>query len=1193
MSSSRNIVHLSDREHVLVRPNMYIGETSNVKDSLYIFDEESQTIKEKEIEYNAGLFKIFDEILDNAVDETEKDKTCNTIKVNIFKENDKNVISILNNGHGIEIKKDEKEGIYIPQLLFGYLRTSTNYDDTKERNVSGMNGIGAKGTNIFSKYFNIDIVCNKKHYKQTFRNNMSVVEEPKISDNKTLKSYVKISFCPDYERFGVSDLSEDMTQLFKKRVYDVAFYLMNKVKVYFNDSLINIKTFEDYINLYFKDVQNKNIVKYQNSKWKIAVIYIPNCGFKNISIVNGLTVNKGGNHIKHIVNQILNGEKGIISLINKKYKELKIRPAYIKDNITIIVSCIIDKPKFNSQSKEELTNNITKANGVDLSINDNKFINDLMKSDLIDDVVKTATFKESQILTKTDGKKGRREIIEKYNPAGWAGTAKSNQCLLIITEGDSAKTFGLWGIKQYEKQYGHGFDKFGIFPIRGKMLNVLNASTQQVAANKEITNIKKILGLEQNKIYNNETAKKLNYGGILILTDQDLDGYHISGLIINFIHTFWRELLQVDGFIKTLQTPILKAFKKGSKAKPKIFYHQSDYNKWIEENEDHKKYDIKYYKGLGTSTREEAMECFEDFDTKVLTYKWETQTLEKGTLLNILGSDSVDSPTKEKTVKRKVKKVIVDPTISDNSIDLAFNGDRVEDRKVWLSNYDENVVYESRDGTIPYSSYFDNNFIHFSNYDNIRSIPSICDGLKPSQRKILYTVIKKNIKKSNNIKVSQLANKVSEMTCYLHGETSLSEAIVNMAQQFVGTNNINLLFPLGNFGTRNQGGKDCAASRYIFTYGTDLLDKIYRKEDNVILKNRIEENEIIEPYNYYSIIPMSLINGSIGIGTGYSTKIPMFNPNEVIDNLINLIDGKPITNIKPWYYGFNGLIKRKKSENNYISIGKCQIHNNKRNGKIIITELPIGIWTEDYVNNIKKKIIANKSGDYDEEDMIYKDIENRSSPDEVNITLTVQSSFIQECQSKVYESGTGAINIDGQNISIELLIKIGLITHINLTNMYLHDFNGNIRKYDTVEDILIDFYNNRKVKYEERKLIYTKILENELNLLKWKVQFINDYINHKIIIERKKKSEIIQNLIELEYPMLSTDYKADDKDKNYNYIIDIKLFDLTEEKLDELNNKYKEKELEYNNYVKSSSLNIWKKELLELKKLYNKIYIEK
>lgn len=1180
--NKREIVHLSDREHVLIRPNMYIGEITNVPDTLYIYDNETNSIKEKEINYNAGLFKIFDEILDNAVDETEKDKTCNIIKVNI----DNDVISIFNNGLGIDIIKDEKENIFIPQLLFGYLRTSTNYDDTKERNVSGMNGIGAKGTNIFSEYFKIDIVSNNKQYLQTFKNNMADVEKPIIKVVKNKQSYVKIEFKPDYKRFGLTELSEDMQQLFKKRVYDVAFYLMNKVKVYFNDQLINIKSFDDYINLYFKDKESKNIVKFQNKKWKIALIYDSNCGFKNISIVNGLTVNKGGNHIKHIINQILNSETGVVSLINKKHKDLKIRPAYIKDNITLIVSCIIDKPKFNSQSKEELTNNITKTNGVQLP---EEFMTNLMKSDLIDDIVKTAMFKESQTLTKTDGKKGRREIIEKYNPAGWAGGPKSSECLLIITEGDSAKTFGLWGIKQYEQQYGNGFNKFGIFPIRGKMLNVLNASTQQIVKNNEITNIKKIIGLEQNKIYNNETAKKLNYGGILILTDQDLDGFHISGLVINFIHTFWRELLQVDGFIKTLQTPILKAFKKNSKQKPLIFYHQSDYNKWVNETENINQYDIKYYKGLGTSTKEEAMESFEDFDNKVLVYKWETQTLERSSLMNIeQKSLSPSSESESKKTKTKQKKIIVEPTISDNAIDLAFNGDRVEDRKVWLSHYNPESVYESRNGEIPYSQYFDNNFIHFSNYDNIRSIPSITDGLKPSQRKILYTVIKKNIKKANNIKVSQLANKVSELTCYLHGEVSLSEAIVNMAQQFVGTNNINLLYPLGNFGTRNQGGKDSAATRYIFTYGNTILDKIFRKEDQVILKNRIEENEIIEPYNYYSIIPMPLINGAVGIGTGYSTKIPQFNPLDVIDNLINLIEKEELLKpLRPWYYGFNGLIKKitQKGQTNFISIGKCKINNSMRNGKIIISELPVGTWTEDYVNDIKRKIIADKANEKaDKEEVIFKDIENKSSPDDVNITLTVSPTFIQDYQRNLYDENNNYINIDGQDISIQLLQKLKLITPLNITNMYLYDFDGKIKKYETPEDVIIDFFNNRQIKYIERKKIYIQILENELNLLKWRIKFIEDYLNRVVIVERKKKIEVIKQLEDLQYPKLDIDYKSENK--SYNYITDIKLFDLTEEKLKELNDKFETKLKELEEYKKTKSLNIWKKELIELRELY-------
>lgn len=1180
--NKREIVHLSDREHVLIRPNMYIGEITNVPDTLYIYDDETNSIKEKEINYNAGLFKIFDEILDNAVDETEKDKTCNIIKVKI----DNDVISIFNNGLGIDIVKDEKENIFIPQLLFGYLRTSTNYDDTKERNVSGMNGIGAKGTNIFSEYFKIDIMSNNKHYLQTFKNNMADVEKPIIKVVKNKQSYVKIEFKPDYKRFGLTELSEDMQQLFKKRVYDVAFYLMNKVKVYFNDQLINIKSFDDYINLYFKDKESKNIVKFQNKKWKIALIYDSNCGFKNISIVNGLTVNKGGNHIKHIINQILNSETGVVSLINKKHKDLKIRPAYIKDNITLIVSCIIDKPKFNSQSKEELTNNITKTNGVQLP---EEFMTNLMKSDLIDDIVKTAMFKESQTLTKTDGKKGRREIIEKYNPAGWAGGPKSSECLLIITEGDSAKTFGLWGIKQYEQQYGNGFNKFGIFPIRGKMLNVLNASTQQIVKNHEITNIKKIIGLEQNKIYNNETAKKLNYGGILILTDQDLDGFHISGLVINFIHTFWRELLQVDGFIKTLQTPILKAFKKNSKQKPLIFYHQSDYNKWVNETENINQYDIKYYKGLGTSTKEEAMESFEDFDNKVLVYKWETQTLERSSLMNIeQKSLSPSSESESKKTKTKQKKIIVEPTISDNAIDLAFNGDRVEDRKVWLSHYNPDSVYESRNGEIPYSQYFDNNFIHFSNYDNIRSIPSITDGLKPSQRKILYTVIKKNIKKTNNIKVSQLANKVSELTCYLHGEVSLSEAIVNMAQQFVGTNNINLLYPLGNFGTRNQGGKDSAATRYIFTYGNTILDKIFRKEDQVILKNRLEENEIIEPYNYYSIVPMPLINGAVGIGTGYSTKIPQFNPLDVIDNLINLIEKEELLKpLRPWYYGFNGLIKKitQKGQINFISIGKCKINNSTRNGKIIISELPIGTWTEDYVNDIKRKIIADKAIEKaDKEEVIFKDIENKSSPDDVNITLTVSPTFIQDYQRNLYDENSNYINIDGQDISIQLLQKLKLITPLNITNMYLYDFDGKMKKYETPEDIIIDFFNNRQIKYIERKKIYIQILENELNLLKWRIKFIEDYLNRVVIIERKKKTEVIKQLEDLQYPKLDIDYKSDNK--SYNYITDIKLFDLTEEKLKELNDKFEAKLKELEEYKKTKSIDIWKKELMELRESY-------
>jgi DNA topoisomerase II len=1193
----KNYQTVSDREHVLLRPGMYIGSIDNVKEKLYIYDDKTNKIIEKEILYNAGLYKIFDEIIDNAADASDKDKTCNIIKVNI----DNDIITVYNNGVGIDCELYQNTDKYIPEILFGQLRSSSNYNDAEERNISGMNGIGAKGTNIYSEFFNVEIVCKNKFYKQSFTKNMSIISKPEIKNVENQKSYVKITFKPDYKRFGLETLSYNMKSLFKKRVIDLAFYLLKKkVKVCYNDNLININSFKDYINYYFDNLDEKNMATYENNKWNVSLIYTRNSGFKYISIVNGLTVNKGGSHINYVLNQIINGNNGLINKISAKHKDVNIRPAYIKDNITLFVSCIIDKPQFNSQSKEELTNNITARNGCIIS---NEFIDKIMNSELIDDVINLAIFKDEQNLKKTDGKRGKKEIIEKYRPAAWAGTKRSQECLLIITEGDSAKTFALWGIKEYEEQTGHGNDKFGVFPIRGKMLNVRNANIKQIQNNAEITNIKKIIGLRQDMIYNNQTAKELNYGGILILTDQDLDGFHIAGLIINFIHTFWRELILVDGFFKTLQTPILKAFKKNSKLeKPITFYYQTAYEQWLKTvNKDN--YTIKYYKGLGTSTDKEAMECFEDFDEKVLCYKWETQTLEPSNenifkINNILNTDVKLSPTSsdktsssnietpiKKTKKTKptttIKRIVENPTISDDALTLAFAKDRVEDRKKWLEGYNENVIYEpGNDKMIPYSDFINKNFIHFSNYDNIRSIPSICDGLKPSQRKILYTVLKKNIKKANNIKVSQLANKVSEITCYLHGEQSLCGAIVNMAQQFVGVNNINLLYPLGNFGTRNQGGKDVAASRYIYTYANTLLEKIFRPEDNVILKQREEENTLIEPYTYFSIIPMSLVNGALGIGTGYSTDIPMFNPNEIIDNIINILTKGTYTNMIPWYKDFEGEIVKIQGKN-YMSIGKCELNNKDHNGKIHITELPIGVWTEDYTDNIKRKIIESKK---DNKECIFVDIDNYSSPDNVNIKLRVKPEFIMDC----YENIENNDIVDG-NKPLILMKKLGLTQNIGLTNMYLHDENGKIHKYNNVKDILVSFINFRLKKYRERKNIYILILENELRNLEWKIKFINDYISKTIIIERKKKDEIINNLIKLNYPKLSSNYKATEEEKSYDYITDMKIFDLTEEKINDLENRKNNKLKELEEYKKITTKQLWIKELIELKDAYNKI----
>jgi DNA topoisomerase-2 len=277
-----------------------------------------------------------------------------------------------------------------------------------------------------------------------------------------------------------------------------------------------------------------------------------------------------------------------------------------------------------------------------------------------------------------------------------------------------------------------------------------------------------------------------------------------------------------------MNTPILKAKKNGQE---KLFYNDGEYNLWKQQN-DTKGWHIKYYKGLGTSTSKEFKEYF---------------------------------------AHKKIVYFNHEGTSSDNVIDMVFNKKRSEERKDWLSGYDRNSYLDTNNTSVSYTDFINKELIHFSKYDCERSIPNLMDGLKISLRKILYSAFKKNL--TSEIKVAQFSGYVSEQSGYHHGEASLNAAIVGMAQDFVGSNNINLLLPNGQFGTRLQGGKDSASERYIFTQLSPLTRLIYRKEDDPILEYLEDDGFPVEPRFYVPIIPMILVNGGKGIGTGFSTDI--------------------------------------------------------------------------------------------------------------------------------------------------------------------------------------------------------------------------------------------------------------------------------------------------------------------------------
>ena len=1154
-------------QHILDLPDTYIGSVQCDTLDLYSYNDDENLITRNNKSIVLGLYKIFDEILVNAADNTVRDKKCNIIKVNI---NEKlGEISVYNNGSSIPIELHKEEQVYVPEMIFGNLLTSGNYDQ-KGKTVGGKNGIGSKACNIYSERFDIELVDSKrnKKYFQRFKNNMYDKEDPIITDvPKNTESYVKITFIPDYKKFGLKGLTKDMASLFKRRVYDVAGTTNSSVKVYYNDKLLEIKSFEDYIKMYYAD-ENINLI-YQdfNERWSVGVVFDTNSGYQHMTFVNKISTFQGGTHLNYIVNQIIDK---VTTHITDKHKNLKIKPSQIKDNITVFINAVIEDPSFSSQTKESLT---TKSSLFNIKCElDDKFIQKICRTGLVEELVQVAQVKQLAELEKSDGKKNTSlKNLPKLDDARLAGSKRSPECRLILTEGDSAKSFAISGLEII------GRDKYGVFPLKGKLLNVREANPKQLLSNEEIKNIKQILGLKQNTHYSD--TKKLRYGGVILLTDSDVDGAHIKGLLMNFLHYFWPSLLKIEGFVQSISTPIVKVYKKSDskKVNPEIFYNLTDYNKWSDKvGDSYKNYVIKYYKGLGTSTEKEAKESFVDFESKIINYIWSNNT-SKNIILdkNKKEEDKEDKEDKEEDNEddNNSKKSSVNDNKSNKSnsdiqdqndkteesyqaLTLAFAKQRSNDRKDWLREYNPNLIIENNVKKILYSEFVNKDLIHFSNSDNVRSIPNICDGLKPSQRKILYGSFKRRLD-NDEIKVAQLSGYISEHTGYHHGEASLQGAIINMAQDFCGSNNINLLKPNGNFGSRRMGGKDAASPRYIFTQLNELTRQIYINKDESVLEYNIEEGDVVEPVSYYPIIPMILVNGAEGIGTGFSTDIPPHNPIEIMSNIKEVLMGQKVTDLNdlvPWYKGFIGKIE-KVNDNTYNSLGKYKIINETT---IHITELPIGTWTQDYLEFLSQSI---------EEQKLISDYENNSG----NHNIDIKIHFINGELQKLIKSNT-------------LEKRLKLVTIIKTSNMHLYK-NNVITKYQNANMILKDYIDIRMEIYTKRKNYNIKILENELSLLKYRKQFIEQIISKDIIIERKKKSEIIERLVELKYPELSISLE---NKVSYDYITNLPLFSLTLEKIEEFNKDYNDKLNELTMYKNTTVQQLWINEIDNLEKVYIK-----
>uniref|UniRef100_A0A4W5PMP9 DNA topoisomerase 2 n=1 Tax=Hucho hucho TaxID=62062 RepID=A0A4W5PMP9_9TELE len=1128
MSVERVYQKKTQLEHILLRPDTYIGSVEPVTQQMWVFDEDLG-MNLREITYVPGLYKIFDEILGKSIYQ------------GIL--NESNTITIWNNGKGIPVVEHKDEKMYVPALIFGHLLTSSNYDDEQKKVTGGRNGYGAKLCNIFSTKFTVETACKEyKHsFKQTWQNNMGKTSDPKIKffDGD---DFTCVTFQPDLSKFKMEKLDKDIVALLTKRAYDIAGSCKG-VKVMLNGKKLPVTGFRSYVDLYVKDkldevgVALKVVNESVNERWEVCLT-MSEKGFQQISFVNSIATTKGGRHIDYVVDQIV---AKLIEVVKKKNKAgVSVKPFQVKNHIWVFVNALIENPTFDSQTKENMTLQ-TKSFGSKCPLSE-KFIRAATNCGIVESILNWVKFKAQTQLNKkcSSVKYSKIKGIPKLDDANDAGGKHSSQCTLILTEGDSAKSLAVSGLGVI------GRDRYGVFPLRGKILNVREATHKQIMENAEINNIIKIVGLQYKKSYDDpESLRSLRYGKIMIMTDQDQDGSHIKGLLINFFHHNWPSLLK-HTFLEEFITPIVKVNKNKQEH---AFYSIPEFDEWKKQTVNFKTWHIKYYKGLGTSTSKEAKEYFADMEKHRIMFRYAG-------------------------------------TEDDAAITLAFSKKKTDDRKEWLTNFmedrrqrrmhglPEQYLYGTQAKHLSYNDFINKELILFSNSDNERSIPSLVDGLKPGQRKVLFTCMKRNDKRE--VKVAQLAGSVAEMSAYHHGEQSLLMTIVNLAQNFVGSNNVNILQPLGQFGTRINGGKDAASPRYIFTMLSPLAKMLFPAVDSSLLKFLFDDNQKVEPEWYIPILPMVLVNGAEGIGTGWACKIPNYDHREIVNNLYRMLNMQDPLPMLPSYKNFKGVI-HELGQNQYMVSGEISVLDKNT---IEITELPVRTWTQAYKESVLEPMLQGT----EKTPALINDYKEYHTDQTVKFVVRMSEEKLAQAEAA----------------GLHKVFK--LQSSLTCNSMVLFDHMGCLKRYDSVQDILKEFFELRLHYYKLRKDWLVGSLGAEASKLSNQARFVLEKIEGKITIENKSKRDLIRMLVQKGFDsdpvaawtkaqekVLLDDRDSNDSDgsvdsgsssgPNFNYILNMPLWCLSKEKVDELLRQRDIKKGELNELQRKSPEDLWKEDL--------------
>lgn len=1121
---------LSELEHIYANPDMYMG--SLVGSSTTVWTLSQDLVPGRVVtKIPQGLVQLYGEILANACDAMEKTIRNKFHHGPVEIEFDNPYITIRNEGFPILVKKDA-QGVWFPEKIITSTKTGTNFG--KERRGAGKNGYGLKITWAYSDYLRIVVndTVNRLNYSQEFHGPYDR-KEPIIQELQGEISYVEITFKPNFPLFNYPEDQEEYPEEVEDyyRSYASVCSLACKTPVYFNGDYMDYSNIVNYSNIFFDpELKRKTFYVWPEGTQvtfhddgsqsaddgltlpliELVIVDSGNSKVKQFGVTNSILNQDGGIHVNAVFDEI---GPAITSFLNGtsrknetkgKEKDVKnffrINTTHLKENLSVIISVRVLNPLFNGQTKSVLESfeqekPKKRVSKMTLDIPESiireiieefdciKFLKESIKASILDPLKKLDGKKTSDCGTLYYGK-----------DAPWAGTAKSSKATILFFEGKSAGSYG----NELISLMKNGVSSMGSCPTGGKIRNISEITPETVwklKKNKFFHDFKKMLNVREELDYTDpKNRAQLRYGKILYAGDADVDGIHICSLFMNLINVLYPSLLQA-GLVSTYRTKILSAVPVNGKKKL-LFYELWQYKEW-EKTVDISKWKITYFKGLGSSTKEDVKEDFKEMFVVECVYDED----------------------------------------ADYTLNLFFGKDKLlsEKRRELIMNYDPEelppaIETDEETGTRfePISSYLANSYISYCSHTLVRHLSSI-DGLNQVRRKVVYSssIYWKDWASEKETRTVVFNGAATELSNYHHGD-SLTAVIVRMAQNFVGSNNLNYFIGLGQFGTRDHGGADFASPRYTRIMPNNWwLKLIYNPKDKPLLTHQYDEGIKTEPYFYLPRIPMCLVQGQDAIMCGWRSYIPPYNVLDICNWYLDRIGGKEPFEIEepvPFFRDFQGRVevvdtrKLKEYEESLLDDNGEEIVDDEgnvekvyttvRSGKysilthgiisdievnsLTIQELPVGVWTEPFLQSLQKLKSEGKVKNF------FK------LPG-----YTIESPLIRV---------EGIVPKDIKNDPHKIKIKakdFPLIKSFPLNCMWILGPDKKPKYYKSVTEILEEYYQWRLPFYEKRRHLELEEAKMAMQDAMDKVAYVNAVKDKKLIIIKRKKNDILASIREL------------------------------------------------------------------------------